>query len=274
MKRIVLSSLVLSVVFLSAFRRLPTAAAAPDILATLGLTSKEAETYVFQSVWSSYLSHPTGARIRAVALGDRPALAREAVAFARAYVASPGFRARYAEMRKAERPEMPEEARPAEDQMADAKKDMQTQIDSMEAQAKRATGEMKAMLEEAVKAAKEQLAEMMDPGNMYADPEVQAVMAQSAQEARQRYEADLAEWEKTYPEDPSPRVAARIREGLAECADVDFSAKLRDGRDGHRVFVSTEYEEKSDLWKLCYRAGPETVAAVRAEAERWLAELH
>lgn len=271
MKRLAPSVLILAVLLLSAFRSASNVSR--DVLAALGLSAEEAEAHVFQSVWGTYLSHPTGERLRAVAVGDRPAVAREAVAFARSYVASPAFAAEYARMREAARPAPPEPTRSANDQLAEMKAQMRVQIDSMEAQAKRASGDMKAIFEEAVQAAKEQLAELEKPDNFFTDASVQAAIDAGAEKTRARYEAQVAEWEATYPEDPSRRVTGRIREMLDACSDVDFSAELRDGRGGHRVFVSTAYEEKPPLWKLCYRAGPEVVAAARAEAERWLADL-
>jgi hypothetical protein len=38
-------------------------------------------------------------------------------------------------------------------------------------------------------------------------------------------------------------------------------------------FVNQAYERKDGNWKLCYRAGRETVAAVRSAAQAWLKEL-
>ena len=77
MKRVVVAGLAACVLLLSAFSRshLPM----PDFLTTLSLTRDDAERYIFDAFWSDYVSHPTGARMRAVATGDRPAMVREEV---------------------------------------------------------------------------------------------------------------------------------------------------------------------------------------------------
>jgi hypothetical protein len=53
---------------------------------------------------------------------------------------------------------------------------------------------------------------------------------------------------------------------------VDYGAKL-EPRDGMMRFVDPALERKPANWKLCYRAGRETVEAARAAATAWLAEL-
>ena len=55
--------------------------------------------------------------------------------------------------------------------------------------------------------------------------------------------------------------------------DVDFSAKTAIDTDGRTKFVKQEYERKDNNWKLCYRAGQETVYASRKFAQDWLKEL-
>jgi hypothetical protein len=76
-------------------------------------------------------------------------------------------------------------------------------------------------------------------------------------------------WQAQFPEDPQVLIARRLRELLDTCADVDFDAKL-DSESG--VFVDAEHEDKSNDWKLCYRAGRESVTAGRAIATAWLGQ--
>jgi len=56
-------------------------------------------------------------------------------------------------------------------------------------------------------------------------------------------------------------------------ADVNFQAATFKSSDGSVKFSQTVYEEKPSNWKLCFRAGKETVAAARTAAKEWLDEL-
>lgn len=55
--------------------------------------------------------------------------------------------------------------------------------------------------------------------------------------------------------------------------DVDFSAAVVTTGKGARVFANPAYESKPSNWKLCFRAGRETVEAARSFAQQWLNEL-
>jgi hypothetical protein len=76
-------------------------------------------------------------------------------------------------------------------------------------------------------------------------------------------------WQSQFPEDPQGLIKTRLREFLEACRDVDFGAKV-DPESGQ--FLDRKYEQQSSEWKLCYRAGPEAVAAGRAIATAWVEE--
>lgn len=67
-------------------------------------------------------------------------------------------------------------------------------------------------------------------------------------------------------------VAERLRQFLALSADVDFSARMV-VRNNLTCFADPKLESRSAEWKLCYRAGPKTLAAARACAGDWLETL-
>ncbi len=254
----------------TAFRHMEPAG--QDFLAALGITETQAQDHVFQTFWANYVSHPTGARIRAVATADRAALVREAAKFAREYVASPAFAERYARTREQARPTPPEAARSADDQAAEMKADLERQIAEIEAQAK-AQPDLREMLLQTAEMLREQMAAIDSPDSYLRDPTYQAALAQGAAEEKALYEAALVEWEKEYPTDPKVRVARRLAATVAECSDVDFGAALVDGKDGKKLFANPLYEEKSPVWKACFRAGPEALDAARAVAREWEASL-
>jgi hypothetical protein len=271
MKSVLVAFLAACAISVSAFRWAEVPAR--DFLTVLGISKATAEADVFNSFWSDYVSHPGGERVRAIVLGDRPAMVREVVQFARSYTASPAFLERYAAARLEARPKPPEGPQSGEDMVAAMKADTEKQIADMQAQADQATGEIKAMLLESVEMLKETLAMLESPDNPYLDPEMQAGMAAGAAAEQAEYEAKVAEWDAVYPEDANVRIAQRLEEVLAECSDVDFSAKLIDGDYGKKLFASAAYEKKSADWKACYRAGPEAVEAAEAALAEWLAAI-
>jgi hypothetical protein len=74
-------------------------------------------------------------------------------------------------------------------------------------------------------------------------------------------------WEQQFPEDPQVLVARRLHEFLDACADVNFDAKV-EAETG--MFEEKRYEQQSNEWKLCYRAGREAVTAGRTIASAWV----
>ena len=271
MKRLLVAMLAATAFCVSAFRWLEEAPR--DFLAALELGRDDAERFVFQSFWSDYVSHPTGARVKAVAMGDRPAMVQEVVQFARAYFASPQFLEAYLKIREETRPAPPTGPSSGEEMLQLMKAEMQKQIAELEAQIREATPDVKAILQETLAMMKEQQAELDDPDHPYRSPEMSAVLAEGAALEKEDYQKRLAEWEGLYPEDPTPRIAIRLEAIMAACADVDFSAQLVDGDGGKKLFASTVYERKPAEWKACYRAGPEAVDAARSALGAWLAEI-
>jgi hypothetical protein len=111
---------------------------------------------------------------------------------------------------------------------------------------------------------------------MLTDPEMQKyrLMGIEADRAQRQadYEKSVQDWQTTYPEDPQPIIAARLKAFLALTGDIDFDAKLIDA-GGKKKFANPEYESKPWDWKWAYRAGKESVNAARDVASTWLGEL-
>ena len=271
MKSVLVAFLLACALSVSAFRW--AEGTARDFLTTLGIDKATAEADVFNSVWSDYVAHPTGDRVRAVVFGDRPALAREVIQFARDYTASPEFLERYTAAREELRPEPPQPLQSGEEMVATMKADLQKQIAETQAQADQATGDMKEMLLGTIEMFKEQLAMLDDPDNPFLDPSMQVAFAAEAAAQTEEYDRKVAEWEQLYPADPEVRIAERLDKVLAQCSDVDFSAQVVENEYGVKIFADDAYETKSAEWKACYRAGPEAVEAGNAALADWRAAL-
>jgi hypothetical protein len=92
------------------------------------------------------------------------------------------------------------------------------------------------------------------------------------QSAREYYNEQLAEWKQNFPATGKDALKKRLRDFLRDSANVDYNAKLV-RRGNKMVFANEAYEEQSEEWKVCYRAGKEPVAKARAIAQAWLKEL-
>lgn len=79
--------------------------------------------------------------------------------------------------------------------------------------------------------------------------------------------------EAELPPDVNVLVARRLREFLALTEDMDFDARTRRNDAGRLVFRDEELEAKPATWKLCFRAGEDTIEAAREFAEGWLRSL-
>lgn len=96
-------------------------------------------------------------------------------------------------------------------------------------------------------------------------------------QARAAAEADRAARRPTleaqHPADVNVLLARRLREFLALTEDMPFRARLRTNAAGRRVFEDARLEAKPNTWKLCFRAGEDTIDAAREFAEEWLESL-
>jgi hypothetical protein len=186
------------------------------------------------------------------------------------FVGSVEFKTAYAALRQDRKPQAPA-SKGTPDQQAKAQQDEQRKsLDEMRKNLAALPPETRKEMEASLKQMEETLKKNA------ADPQVQAMLKQMAasgdKDARDQYNARLAEWEKDYPADGSTLVARRLQQFLDTCGDVDYGTKLT-SRNGKMYFAEQRYEEKSSEWKLCYRAGRETAEASRAFAKTWLGEL-
>ena len=105
-----------------------------------------------------------------------------------------------------------------------------------------------------------------------ATPEFQAQMAQARAEYERENAEVLATFDREYPADVKHAVLKKLDEFLALSAGIPFDARLVADGDRKR-FADAALEEKDPTWKLCFRAGRETVEAARTFATQWKAEL-
>lgn len=244
-----------------------------EFLSTLGITDDRARDCIWSSLSGMYLSYPITQQIRNTPRNQRAALVREIGLYAKKYTQSEEFKQKYLEFRQNNKPSPPEPPKTTEQQRKEQKESMQKAIHDTEEGMKSMTPEMQASMKEVVKMYKEQLKSLDDPNNPMFSKQMAEMLQQSHEQAMKEYQRKLAKWEQDYPSSPTSMVKGWLTKFMDESRDIDFNAKLIDGEYGKKVFAKTEYERKSSNWKMCFRAGRETVEAGRAFAREWLEEL-
>jgi hypothetical protein len=82
----------------------------------------------------------------------------------------------------------------------------------------------------------------------------------------------LDDWEAKYPADQLQYVKQRLQQFMEETDDIDFNAELVQ-KSGVKYFVKPEYEQKSNRWKMAFRAGKEVVQPAREFVQQWIREI-
>ena len=272
MKKIILFIGVLLFVFtMHAFRAADRKFA--DILSQLGVNHDEGKSAIFFSFFNSSFQYPTNKTIKSLTFPKRAEVAKELAAYTKKYLLSPEFRKYYQERLKAIKPESPEDRYNPERRMKEIADETRKEIKEYEQSIKEANDpKIKEILEKNLPAYKARLKSYTDPSDpSYASNK--EPLKKSYEYEMKKYKDQSDQLNKDYPTDPNVMIKDRLQKFLKISATVDFDAELKEGYGGKKLFVKPEYERQSTEWKACYRAGKETIAVVRAEAEKFLKEL-
>lgn len=242
-------------------------------LEMVGIPADLTKESVYYSLTGGYLNYPNPMSLKKIAAGQRAEAVREIVAFAKGYVRSDDFKNRYMEYRNNQKPEPPEKPKPMAQQRAEQKAQLQQSIKETETNMKSLLADQRQMLQPTVEMMKQQLKEYDNPENPMFSKQMEEMQKQMYDMQMEEHRTKTAEWEQKYPVDAKPMIRGWLTKFLDETKDVDFSAALKDGPYGKKIFVNPAYENKSSNWKMAYRAGRDVVETGRAAARQWLEEL-
>lgn len=243
---------------------------AADILSRLGVPLADAKRSVIESLHHGFpLIAGATKPLKAAPPAVRAAMVTEALTWIKGFTQTAEFREAWAGLREANKPEEPE-IENADDTIRQQREDMARSIEEMKKAAAAMPADQRKEMEAGIR---EMLATMKE---MEKSAEGQKLMKDGIEAGNAGKKEDHAEktkkWQSDYPADPRLLIARHLRAFLAASADVDFNARLVP-KNGRNVFAEARYEQKPKEWKLCYRAGKESVDAARAFATSWLAEL-
>lgn len=243
-----------------------------DVLRILNVPESIAKNCIFYSFSGKYLSYPNPADLKKIASGDRAAIVEKVGEYAHAYSQSADFKKRYLEYRETKKPAPPETPKSTEQQKKEQRENLENAIRETENNMKSLPSETQATMKEVVGTLRQQLKSLDDPNNPMFSAQMEEMVKQGYEIAKTDYATKVAQWEKDYPLSPEGMIKSWLTAFLEVSHDIDYNAKLTK-KDDKMVFINSAYEQKSSNWKLCYRAGKETVEAGRAFSAKWLKEL-
>ena len=229
-------------------------------------------------IWSNCASSnfyiPNPHTLKSIASGERASIVEAVAKYTKEFSATPEFLNKYNELRETRRPEPPEKPKTMDEMKEEQRKGIVEGIKNIEETKSKMPADQQNMFDETVKQFKEQLKEIDNPDNPMFSKEVEGMYKQMYDQQMNEYNNKIAQWQQDFPEnDPRSLIKAWLNKFLDETKDVDFSAKTAADQNNRQIFVKQEYERKSYLWKLCYRAGKGATEAGRSFAQKWLGEL-
>ena len=240
-----------------------------DFLTDTGLTRPEAQQRVVDGITSGYVTIP--ATCRKLTLSQRASVVSGAVSFAKAYTQTDDFKQRYAEWRNTAKPTSSVKSY---EQVQQEQKEQIAGMKKTLAETKAAMAKMDAATRKALQQAineQEKIVAEMEAGTSPMLMKQEAV-EQVNKYVQAEYQENLKKWEENYPANPGVMIRKHLNNFLNQSNGVDFAAKLSD-RNGKKYFVNSDYEQKPEVWKRCFRAGSEATSTARQLAQTWLAEL-
>jgi hypothetical protein len=246
-----------------------------DVWKQLGLTPSDAHLNINYSFINGRLQYFGAKNAKDVALGNRVAVVNQLVAYAKKYVSSPEFKTAYQDFRLKMKPAEPAAlpAVTAETIKAEEKQRLENQLKTAEANLNSSNPKIRNGAPTAIENIKKQITALDDPNNPVIKRKLDEAGRMSDAVLKQGDEA-MKKFEATYPTDAKVLLKKRLQEMIDITADVDYTAELKEGYKGKKVFVNPTYEKKPAEWKLAFRAGKSATDAVRAAAQQWLKELN
>lgn len=246
-----------------------------DIWKQLGLPLPDAHRNINNSFLQGRLYYFGAKNAKNVAAGDRVAVVNQLIGYAQKYYSTTEFKTAYQDSRAKFKPAQPEELPvPTEEEVkAEEKKRLEQNLKIAEENLNSPNSKIKNSAPHAIENIKKQIQALDEPNNPTIKRRIDN--ANRMNEAiRKQYNADIQKFEARYPEDPQVLLKKRLQEIIDITADVDYSAELKEGYRGKKVFVNPVYEKKPAEWKLAYRAGKPATDAVRTAAQEWLKKLN
>jgi hypothetical protein len=244
-----------------------------DIWEQLGITREKGTQNINESFLNGYLQYYGVRNIKNIMAGDKAALAKDLMSYAKQQISSDAFKKHYDELRKSSKPaEITVTVKTKEDIRKEKIAETEKSIKETEENIKKATPDIAKILQPVLDMLKTNLADYKDPKSQMIDLFYQGEKY-SAEQRQKNYDEAFQKWQATYPEDSRQFIKSRLQKFVALAKTVDFTAELKEV-NGKKKFVKPAYEMKPYDWKQIFRAGKEIILPAIAFAEQWIGELN
>ncbi|HVO72988.1 MAG TPA: hypothetical protein VMT35_03130 [Ignavibacteriaceae bacterium] len=245
-----------------------------DILKQIQFSDDQAKDMIWSNCSFGSFWYPNPRDLKNIASGERAGIVNSVGNYVKDFTKSEDFIKRYNEFRESRKPKEPEKPKTTDQMKNEQRESYKQAIANLKETKTKMPKDQQSMFDETIKTYEKQLKDLDDPNNPMFSKEMEGYMKQGYDQQMNEYNKEIAEWEKQYPaNNPNLLIKEWIEKFLDASKDVDFNAKTIAKENNSTIFAKPEYESKSQLWKLCYRAGKETVNAGRSFAEQWLKEL-
>ena len=257
-------------VLLSALIFAGTPITAQNPLALVGLDESSARDFILKNLGNPSSQAENAYVITAyqkVPATARGPLTTQLYAWTKAHINSPAFQKAYAAWREENRPIEKKHEGTVEQEVKAKLSEMRAEGDAS----------YKDLLAAGMKPQAEQMRKQFDASMAMMEPGIRREIEEARVKDAAEYASSLKFWQNYYPADPLVNVAKHLREYLENTADVDFSAKRVQRKNGigelEWFFLNEPYNKKPWQWKVSYNYGPEGTAAGRTEAAAWLKQI-
>lgn len=245
-----------------------------NILQQLQIDEANANSMIWSNCAYSNFNFPNPKTLKSLAKGERVSIVETVANYVKEYSATPEFLNRYKELRENKKPALPEKPKTMTEMKEEQRKSLQDGLKNMEAAKQKMPADQQSIYDESIKQFNEQLKELDNPDNPMFSKDMENMYKQMYDQQIADYNTKVTQWESEYPENnPKQLIKNWLTKFLDTTKDIDFSAQTATDQHNKEVFVKQEYESKSSIWKLCYRAGKEATEAGRKAAQKWLSEL-
>ena len=262
--RICIASLVLCLLSLVLFSFTVSRIAGDDLWGKLGITQQQGTEKIRNSFMNGYLEYYGVKKAKNIASGNRAAVTKDLLAYAKGYVNNASFKAAWDKERIAAKPTAPEKKIFTKE---DVRKEKLAELQKWIKQSQDLILDMKKTMEEYTKIQ----ADYENPNGKMIELFYQDKLRIEKEELS-RYEERVKKWNEDYPADHKLRIKKYLQKYLEIANTVDFDAALTE-KYGKKVFVKQEYERRHPDWKMIYRAGKEVYHVAKPFAEQWIKEL-
>jgi flagellar biosynthesis GTPase FlhF len=245
-----------------------------NILQQLQLSDNDAKDMIWSNCSYSNFYFPNPKTLKGLAAGERTSIVESVAQYVKEYSSTPEFAGKYKEFRENKKPTPPDKPKTMDEMKEEQRKSIEEGIKNMEETRSKMPADQQSVFDESIKMYKDQLKEIDNPDNPMFSKDMENMYKQMYDQQMAEYNNKVAEWQNEYPENNlKPLIKKWLEKFIDGSKDVDFSAQTATNQYNREVFVKQEYESKSSLWKLCYRAGKEATNAGRSFAQKWLSEL-